>query len=179
MKPMKPMKPNAIRYETEACSRCGGSGHYSYNQISGTRCFKCGGGKTQLTRRGARARTAVESYKTDLRRKILRIDLIPGDAILINVGGGRHVARRIETVDPKVYSWTPVGEPKKYAVDVTIVVTKPVESGFGPIRSFGGSATGRELIPFNVAEWEAVLDYAQTFKGATVTDAAGSPRILR
>ena len=25
------------------CPRCGGSGHYSYNQIDGTRCYGCGG----------------------------------------------------------------------------------------------------------------------------------------
>ena len=25
------------------CSRCGGSGHYSYNQLDGTRCYGCGG----------------------------------------------------------------------------------------------------------------------------------------
>lgn len=25
------------------CSRCGGSGHYAYNPIDGTRCFRCGG----------------------------------------------------------------------------------------------------------------------------------------
>ena len=38
--------------ETETCTRCGGSGHYSYNQITGTTCFKCGGKGTQHTRRG-------------------------------------------------------------------------------------------------------------------------------
>ena len=27
----------------ENCSRCGGSGHYSYNQRDGSRCFKCNG----------------------------------------------------------------------------------------------------------------------------------------
>lgn len=27
----------------ETCSRCGGSGQYSFNPIDGTRCFKCGG----------------------------------------------------------------------------------------------------------------------------------------
>lgn len=26
---------------TDVCSRCGGSGSYSYNQIDGTRCYKC------------------------------------------------------------------------------------------------------------------------------------------
>lgn len=28
---------------TVVCSRCGGSGQYSYNQIDGSRCFGCGG----------------------------------------------------------------------------------------------------------------------------------------
>lgn len=30
------------------CSRCCGTGHYSYNQLSGTRCFKCGGAKYEM-----------------------------------------------------------------------------------------------------------------------------------
>jgi len=33
----------AGKLDYENCSRCGGSGHYSYNQISGTRCFNCNG----------------------------------------------------------------------------------------------------------------------------------------
>ncbi len=33
---------------TRVCSRCDGTGHYSYNQIDGTRCFKCGGRKFTL-----------------------------------------------------------------------------------------------------------------------------------
>lgn len=28
----------------ERCGRCGGTGHYSYNPIHGTRCFGCSGG---------------------------------------------------------------------------------------------------------------------------------------
>ncbi len=32
------------------CPRCGGTGHYSYNQIDGTRCFKCSGWKYILPR---------------------------------------------------------------------------------------------------------------------------------
>ena len=27
----------------ETCSRCGGSGNYSYNPMNGTTCFKCNG----------------------------------------------------------------------------------------------------------------------------------------
>ena len=33
---------------TVICPRCGGTGHYSFNRIDGTRCFKCGGSKYVL-----------------------------------------------------------------------------------------------------------------------------------
>lgn len=42
--------------ETEDCGRCGGTGHYSYNQIDGTRCYGCGGKGTRYTKRGRAAR---------------------------------------------------------------------------------------------------------------------------
>src|SRR5207249_1748734 len=42
-------------FESETCSRCGGSGHYSYCQRYGTTCFKCGGRTTVLTKRGEAA----------------------------------------------------------------------------------------------------------------------------
>ena len=44
------------KFETTVCTRCNGSGHYSFNAMSGTRCFNCRGGKTTLTKRGAAAR---------------------------------------------------------------------------------------------------------------------------
>ena len=34
----------------ETCPRCGGTGHYSYNQRDGTKCFKCWGKKYALPR---------------------------------------------------------------------------------------------------------------------------------
>jgi hypothetical protein len=44
------------RFETKTCSRCAGSGSYSFNQIDGSRCYGCGGSGLQLTKRGAVAR---------------------------------------------------------------------------------------------------------------------------
>jgi len=43
------------RFERETCSRCGGSGSYSWCQRYGSTCFKCGGKKEVLTKRGAAA----------------------------------------------------------------------------------------------------------------------------
>lgn len=39
-------------FEKTACSRCGGTGHYSYCQAYGTVCFKCGGNGKVHTKRG-------------------------------------------------------------------------------------------------------------------------------
>lgn len=40
-------------FEHRECSRCGGSGHYSFNQIDGTRCYGCGGTGRQWTKADA------------------------------------------------------------------------------------------------------------------------------
>lgn len=72
-------------FESETCSRCGGSGQYSYCQSYGTTCFKCHGTKTTLTKRGAIAQRLFESFcskRTD--------QLQPGDKfrdITITAGG--------------------------------------------------------------------------------------------
>jgi len=36
-----------VKYIFEACGRCGGTGHYSYNPLDGTRCFDCRGRRGQ------------------------------------------------------------------------------------------------------------------------------------
>lgn len=45
-----------MNFETEICSRCGGTGHFSFNLITGTKCFKCKGKKIQYTKRAQVAR---------------------------------------------------------------------------------------------------------------------------
>jgi hypothetical protein len=42
--------------EKETCGRCGGSGHYSFNMLDGTRCYGCGGSGSKYTKRGAAAK---------------------------------------------------------------------------------------------------------------------------
>lgn len=48
-------------FETVVCGRCGGSGHYSFNMIDGTRCYGCGGGGKKYTKRGRAAHDFYES----------------------------------------------------------------------------------------------------------------------
>lgn len=66
--------PVAKNFETETCSRCWGSGNYSYCQSHGTTCFKClGSGKT-YTKRGA----AAALYLKGLRSKVAK-EFVVGD----------------------------------------------------------------------------------------------------
>ena len=66
-------------FETETCSRCGGSGNYSYCQTHGTTCFKCGGSGITYTTRGAAARAW---WKAQREAKIS--DLVIGMRVKIN-----------------------------------------------------------------------------------------------
>lgn len=68
-------------FETETCSRCGGSGSYSYCQAYGTRCFKCGGKTTVLTKRGAAAQAFLAASCSKP-----AADLVAGDKVMEAAG---------------------------------------------------------------------------------------------
>lgn len=67
----------ALLFESVACTRCGGTGQYSWNAMSGSRCFKCQGAKETLTKRGA----AAQAYLNGLRQRAAA-DVVVGDKIL-------------------------------------------------------------------------------------------------
>lgn len=66
-------------FEVEPCSRCGGTGRYSYCQMYGDRCFGCGGSGSRLTKRGAAARAF---FYESLPRKRAG-DLVAGDRVRV------------------------------------------------------------------------------------------------
>jgi hypothetical protein len=57
--------PRKLLFESVTCSRCGGSGNYSYCQMYGTTCFKCAGDGATLTARGK----AAQAWLNAKRRK--------------------------------------------------------------------------------------------------------------
>lgn len=78
-------------FETETCTRCGGTGHFSYNQITGTTCFKCNGGRMQFTKRGAAASAWLRKR---LETPVSEIKV--GDRVWLTLGVGSK--RRVCTV---------------------------------------------------------------------------------
>ena len=66
--------PLLKNWETVTCSRCGGTGHYSYCAMYGSTCFKCAGKKKVLTKRGAEA---LRYLREELRGMLAR-DVVVG-----------------------------------------------------------------------------------------------------
>lgn len=55
---------DANGFEIQTCTRCGGCGRYSYNQMDGDRCYGCGGTGKQYTNRAKAARAKREELQT-------------------------------------------------------------------------------------------------------------------
>ena len=74
-------------FESETCSRCRGSGTYSYTQKWGTTCFKCGsvpgarGSGFQCTKLGVKAHEAWLAANADI---VPATELVVGDSVLFN-----------------------------------------------------------------------------------------------
>ena len=70
--------PKSI-FEYVVCSRCGGSGEFSYNMCDGSRCYGCGGRGWKPSKRGA---AAIDFY-AGLQKKKAK-DLKAGDWLFLD-----------------------------------------------------------------------------------------------
>lgn len=80
------------KFERQTCTRCHGSGSYSYCQMYGTTCFGCGGGGEVYSKRGKAARRYFDDLMT-----IFAGDLAVGDFLRDN--GKFHKVDEVVTED--------------------------------------------------------------------------------
>lgn len=91
--------PAVVRQlETETCSRCWGSGNYSYCQTHGTTCFKCGGSGKTYTKRGAAAAMYLKDLRSKLAGQFVVGDLFYMDSIPGFAKGGFSAVTAVEFV---------------------------------------------------------------------------------
>lgn len=69
-----------LLFESVSCSRCGGSGSYSYCSMYGSVCFKCRGAGVVLTKRGARAQAFLNALRVRPAKELKVGDLIWEDS---------------------------------------------------------------------------------------------------
>jgi len=82
-------------FETKDCARCGGCGNYSWNSMTGSRCFRCGGSGVEFTKRGAEARAAWIAAWT---KQVPARTLQPGDKVVV-LDGMRRNKRTVLTIE--------------------------------------------------------------------------------
>lgn len=85
-----------IVYDSTPCTRCGGSGNYSFNQMYGTVCFKCRGSGSKTTKAGMVARAAVDDFFATFNRPASEV--VAGDVIHDIFSRKRRCFRRVLAV---------------------------------------------------------------------------------
>jgi hypothetical protein len=155
-----------ITYETKTCGRCGGSGHYSYNQMSGTRCFGCSGHKTVLTAAGKRAQLAVDAFKLEHFSK-LAADLVAGDRIIVENRFVRTITA-VEVSGSYCSSSDASGETvKTHYIEITLDREYPTP--FGKCGSVNTFPTQRMQLAVTGENWDRVVEFARSIrKGVTI-----------
>lgn len=112
---------SATQFETRSCTRCGGSGRYSFNQFDGDRCFGCAGKGRMLTTRGLAASAWLKAL-----RQVPASDVKPGDIVRHDMLAGLspvQVTSKVISVGPSTVSVTTViGDCKRQADLVEITV---------------------------------------------------------
>lgn len=78
--------------ETETCTRCGGSGKFSYNQMDGDRCYGCNGKGIAYTKRGKAAARYLENLRT------IRLDQLQVGDFMLNKSNGKF--QRVTDIKP-------------------------------------------------------------------------------
>lgn len=152
----EPSGYHKIHYEREICSRCGGSGHYSYNPRYGTVCFKCGGSGKQLTKDARKSKQKVDEFLNEHFSKPAS-QIKKGDYVYI----GRRVRRNIieATSDAKPDPHNPgfVGFDS---------VQKRGRRQAKVYRMIGENAT----VPYvpKDDEWQKALDFAKDLPGVSI-----------
>jgi hypothetical protein len=160
--------PTKLTYEMKTCSRCGGSGNYSYCQMYGTTCFKCGGRKRTLSAAGAKASLAIKAFIAE-HFSVPVEQLTPGTFIKVD-----GVTRKVASVEPSgtTGSSTANGVTTTYPF-WTLHLTKPVKGFMGPYSSMGMPEGTLMVKAPTGADWDAVVAFAKTLKkGVTLVDVA-------
>jgi len=98
---MQAIAAQPLKFDRKVCSRCHGSGQYSYCQMHGTTCFGCGGSGKQLTAKGKQQSAA---YTASLSRPASEIK--EGEFIRYWPSNKWRKVLKVETKENYIGIWT-------------------------------------------------------------------------
>lgn len=103
-------------FESRECTRCGGTGEFSYNQMHGTMCYGCSGNGRQLTKKGAEGYQMWQQSKRAA-KEVLAKDAQVGDVIAVNSveDPNERVWATIARIEPtdRPSGWSGAGDDRK------------------------------------------------------------------
>lgn len=100
--------------ETQTCTRCHGSGQYSYCPGYGTTCFKCAGTKETLTKRGVMANRYLLSLRSKSAGELKVGEVIWSAGVPGHIKSGWHTIKEILPYEDKGrYVVNGVEQPKR------------------------------------------------------------------
>jgi hypothetical protein len=148
-------------FDTEPCTRCGGTGRYSYCQRFGDMCFKCNGNKVAFTKK---ATPFVQELRARIKamKSTTACNLTPGQNIALDENGhisskwigtnagGRWVTITDITVTDEACGWSlgPDDERTPTYWYTVISYTDPADDGsaeFAPARSSARISGGLQV----------------------------------
>lgn len=86
------------KLETVTCGRCGGTGEYSYNQMHGSTCYGCSGGKVVFTKKGKAAHDFLKGLRSK-RAGDLKVGDSPQQEDFFRGARGFYKIEKIDVVD--------------------------------------------------------------------------------
>ena len=158
-----PTKPNAflsewtVNVQTSECGRCGGSGHYSYNQMDGSRCYGCAGSGQAHTKLGKRAKADLDAWKMEC-ASTTAAQLLPGDGFIDN--------RRRYTVVSVAHDLAPTSWTVRDGVRIPNALSVRIGTASG--THFTIPATSVVQVPLRGGLWTAFCNYASGVRGVVL-----------
>lgn len=168
-----PVEELTVRVQTDACSRCGGSGRYSWCQMYGDRCFGCNGSGQKATKLGAAASEALNEWRDTVGAKLPR-ELTVGDRYMSTRMNGSPVVRTLVAIEDATTTRSKQGsEAWEEHEMVTLVSMVRLSAHDEPMRHAATVYANKPVrLPLTGDLWAAYVAFAATVPGVVIAPKA-------
>ena len=158
------MTEQKIRFNTQACRRCSGTGKFSWNSADGDRCYGCGGKGKVRTAAAKRAAAALTGWLTE-NASVSVADVKAGDTIWWSAWPGKAGWAVVESVEEGTGSAAFTNGGVRYESEGAVVF----RSGTRSVQHhLFGDRTDKVRRPLTADEYAQYIEFAATLSGVSV-----------